>query len=227
MDKVILSMHFEKCGGTTLRYFWKKSFNDSEFFLYEPHLYEHNVLIEEIDEGVGQYKDVKVIHGHFAHGLHLSLTRPCEYVCVLRDPVDRFISHFNHWREWGQAPAGSNVTGQKITIEEFLEDPSSNSIRNLMTKRLAGLGLTTDATCEDFEEAAKNLSAFSAVGFVDNLPEFGKEIAHKFGLKDANCDFKLNSQRLGTVKHKLPKETLEKIEILNYWDRRLYNSVVK
>ena len=216
--RTILSMHFEKCGGTTLRYFWKKAFDEKEFFLYEPHIPQHQSSIEGISRGD---RKVSVIHGHYQYGLHEKIGTPCDYVCVFRDPVDRFISHFNHWREWGQAPEGSGISGSKMTIEEFLDSKYCETIRNLMTKRLAGIPLGTPASADDFVKAKANLSTFAAVGSLHYLGNFGEELQRKFNLSTGNANFRLNSQGRGTVRIKLPQAVIDKISLLNYWDTQI------
>lgn len=247
---MILSMHFEKCGGTTLRSFWKDQFSHrgdpDNFLLYEPHLKSsHNELSQLVQKSPAQ-QDVAdlVVHGHYGYGLHQRLPScvEYEYVTVVRDPTARFVSHFNHWSNWGSCPPDSLVSKNKeqgkpkIGLEEYVTRPATSAPRrevlcNLMTKRLAGVALKNRATESDYLKALAILQTFALVGHVNGLPSFYVALTSRYDLASTELDpaVKLNTQVYKRAKYGLPsmqlkeltQDALDLIHAMNYWDHRL------
>jgi Galactose-3-O-sulfotransferase len=123
-----------------------------------------------------QTDDVRFVWGPHRHGVQTALPKPCSCVTLLREPLERVISHYYDW-----ADAANKAT--RMLEDELLSPHVPLVIDNYVTRILSGVsalgpsqpGATTeghpcvDAT--DFERAANNLDSYMVVGLTDRFDE--------------------------------------------------------
>jgi hypothetical protein len=119
-------------------------------------------------------KHVRVIHGHMNYGLHE--IADVRYVTVLREPVSRYLSHyqFSSFQRIGRGKRAAS-------FEEFV---GKSRLHNLQCRMIAGVW-QDDAAIPDgdlVERAERHLERFWAVGFFDDLTGFAKRIGLRAGL---------------------------------------------
>ena len=61
-----------------------------------------------------------LIVGHFPYGLHRFLTRPCVYVTLLRNPLERFCSFYLQLLKYHQH--SRELAARNFSVEEYLQD---------------------------------------------------------------------------------------------------------
>jgi hypothetical protein len=116
-----------------------------------------------------------------------TLVPQIRYITLLREPVARYISHYQYWTE---------ELGKKMDFSNFLDIPE---MQNFQTKKIAGK--------EDISKAVKILEDhFFLVGTVDDFIPFMKVLSYK--LKPISFD-KIYIERKN-VADKLSKENLLK-----------------
>ena len=79
---------------------------------------------------------VQVIMGHLWYGAHALLPRPATYLTVLRDPIDRIISHYYFVQRDERHYLHQVVQG--MSLEEYMSSGSSTEMLNDQTRLLAG-----------------------------------------------------------------------------------------
>lgn len=88
-------------------------------------------------------RKIRVLRGHIGFGLHDYLRPPVSYITILRDPVDRVLSHYYYLRlhlEKGAAFSGRPWLQEagRMSLLDYVRHGQSADVRNGQTKLLAG-----------------------------------------------------------------------------------------
>jgi len=195
---MILSLHMEKCGGTSLKAFLLRQYGSK--------LAHYSSGIEVVDESKLQSKpkhpfvaapanksvsdlNLEMLHGHFSYGLHEKYGLKPRYITMLRHPIDRFLSHFYHVKQRSIHPLHEQV--KDMELRKFVHSfAPAKHLQNFMVHRYAG---TADnqwipKTSADLNKAWHNLKDFEIVGFLSRRSEFLAAGVEKLGW-DADCGF--------------------------------------
>lgn len=211
---MICFVHIERAGGTTLHTIFRNNYP----LRYMP-LTPRSTWANEEDHVLTQEQAKKLFSlfpfavgfgGHTVRSYvdyESVLGKPIRYFTYLRDPIKRYISHYNYHR---------NVTGIDWTIDAFLREPR---LHNFMTKRLAG--------CFDVDRAKEQLTQrMSFVGLTDRFDESLLLLRAELGMPDLNVFYqKQNASRVANYQ-KDPElqeeETQQRIREVNALDIELY-----
>jgi hypothetical protein len=157
-------------------------------------------------------------------GVHESLPQPATYITLLRDPVDRVISHYYMIV---RSPADifyNEVTSRKMSLKDFAESGLVPELENGQTRFLGGAGPHVPfgkCTPEILEKAKKNLrDYFSIVGLRERFDETVVLLKKTFGWMNAFYVKDRPKKRL--LKEAISRETLSVIEKYNQLDLELY-----
>ncbi len=214
-DSMICFVHVERAGGTTLH----TIFRNNHPFGYLP-LTPRSIWANEDDHVFTLTQAQKFFRlcpfavGFGGHTVRTYidyasvLGKPVRYITYLRDPIARYISHYNYHR---------NVSGIDWTLDAFLRE---KRLHNFMTKRLAG--------CFDVERAKEQLEQRVAfVGLTDRFDESLLLLRAELGLPELNIFYeKQNASRIAHYEKdpELQKdETQQRIREVNALDIELYD----
>ncbi|MCF6263619.1 MAG: sulfotransferase family protein [Xanthomonadales bacterium] len=168
---MLISMHMEKCGGTSMEALLRQQYGLA-FELYDPGYPEDPLAFSPPELGVA------CLHGHMYYGLHRQLTdRECSYITLLRDPVDRFLSNYQHIRRY-EHPLHALINKQD-GLREMCENPQARHYRNLFVRRLAGID--GEPCRANVEQAEKRLRKFALVGKVEQFEAFVRAATTRLG----------------------------------------------
>lgn len=228
-NEKIFFFHIMKTGGTTLTLMLDKHFNVSQLCPAR-HWYEMDLLSSD------ELNSYTVFRGHFNYSQVFKFVQSSIVISVLRNPVDRVISEYIHWR---RAPAGflkrnpayGNVfhLAKKLTLPEFVrqEDESGFFINNRHAYQLALPNSmprsSTELTSQQvFDKARENLEKFTIVGTMDEMQKTAELLCYQFNwmppaalphvrasAREANSDISPELQR--------------ELEERNYLDLMLYD----
>lgn len=179
-------------------------------------------------------EEIDIVIGHDVfHGLHAGSQRPPIYLTILRDPVERYISHYRYFIDCSQdrnspihefAKAKIQADGRILSLEECVEKMYWH---NLMTNYLASANhpdLTKgrwkiDNQREQFRLAIDFINKMSFVGSVKNLNKDMEVICNFLGLR-----YKLGTvnQSKSNIPDYLSTELIAKIRLLNSLDQQVY-----
>ncbi|ABD89747.1 sulfotransferase family 2 domain-containing protein [Rhodopseudomonas palustris] len=137
-DDPVLFLHPPKSAGMTVLSFFRLNQSGDNF-----------VNLSRDSGGVAantpRYLQTRIGGGHLVYGVHHQLRRPLNYVTILRDPLQRQISHFHYVRTGknGVMSEGCSVSSEEslvyrgaITLEEWVENSLQET--NLLVKMLSG-----------------------------------------------------------------------------------------
>lgn len=160
-------LHLPKTAGMTLNVVLHRQFPERGAVFHTAHLHAPDAARQFLDLPPAERGAVRLITGHTEFGLHEFLPAPATYFTVLRDPVERVLSHFYYVRATPDNPRYAEAAG--MTLEEFVTSDRFPESDNGQTRLLAGLA---DGAASDtlLRRAQSNIaSRFTVVGLMEEF----------------------------------------------------------
>lgn len=224
--KKIIFDHLPKCGGSTLISFLKEQYSHEKTF-------ENNKekSIQEFKSFVqAKRHNFDLIVGHLVDELFDYIAPECIKTTLLREPVDRIISHYYFAKENKSHYLNSAIIDNNMSLEEYSTSGLSGELQNWYTLHFSGFTLSQlkENPNLGLEKAFNNLTTnYDIVGVLDKFNDFIKQLTEK-----AYLSKEYNNKRVNITKEKLsrddiPISTIKTIEEVNYLDIELYNALNK
>ena len=121
---VLIFLHLPKTGGSSLREFLKAKCGHENY--YQTYWSKATGLGDrgQVNQFIALPQEERdrfdLIMGHFSYGLHRFLSRPCVYVTLLRNPLERFCSFYLQLLR--HHPDFHELAARNYSIEEHLQD---------------------------------------------------------------------------------------------------------
>jgi hypothetical protein len=218
----LLVMHIPKTAVTAVRSALRNDpLSDRQLWLYgEPPGFppEHILYLSE-----AQLKRAECVFGHFSFGFHMYFPQPVLYATLLRDPIERSISHY--FQERLKSPDPANPA-RHLSLDEFVFSCSSIVHDNLMVRMLTGMkpapfGSLSRASLDDAIDCLQR--SFCYVGLQERAQEAVDSLAHYLGIKP-NA---LQKENMGLYEREncASASCIRKLEEVNELDRALLDYV--
>lgn len=227
---VLLFLHVHKTGGTTLRSIIDKQYlADQRLFIYGKEESMKNSTFSE-----KELRNIHCIYGHFPYGIHRSIQQPFTYITMIRNPIARVISLYNHIIYHKMDPIHQEVKNLSL-----LEYAAANKVEfnnsNLQTSLISG------EQNPDLEKAKENIRKhFSVVGITERFDESIYLMKKRMGWNDITYVKKNQTiDRLHEMKKRIGKKyitysmknisnkIIEQISSRNELDIQLYHYASK
>jgi hypothetical protein len=216
-DLLVIFMHIQKTGGTTLINIMQKQYPPDEVLAWH-HKRKKNISNEL------KSKLKCVHHAHVPFGVHSFYPdRQFTYITMFRDPVERVLSQYYFIQELKDHPLHKRVKG--MSLEQFLDDHYHRSFRltrNYQTQMVSG---SMNPKKANLKKAKKNIkSYFAVVGITEMFNESLFLIKKTLGWDNLSY-LKENITHNRPTREQIPRHIIKKIKKLNQLDIELYNWV--
>lgn len=167
-EPLVIFLHLPKAAGSTLNRVMAQQYPAEA--IYKLGGKNPDVLRKEVAEVTRPPSAIRLLTGHHGFGVHEGLDRDFTYITVLRDPVERVLSHFHFARRLESHPLHAEIASGKVTAPEI-----ARRLANLQTRYLAddahrGTAETADAAT--LANAKANLEKhFSVIGLAERFDE--------------------------------------------------------
>jgi len=172
---------------------------------------------------------VRFIEAHGGYGMHEFINRPCTYITMLREPVDRTLSTYYFLKS-------NNSLPENMTIERWMDEYRANrvwfadnaQIRYLAAEHGEIIDVPPGQVTPDVLERAKQHieNHFTLVGLSEQFDASMVLLRRRLGWRSVAYG-KSNVTRNRRRKDELPESTLELIRERNSLDMALYNWAVE
>lgn len=174
---------------------------------------------------VAQRNSLQLVKGHFPYGIHSVMNGTSEYITVLREPIERTLSHFHHISSDPNHVHHKKISALNFSLSKVLENGVVMNLDNNMVRMLSGENRTPygEVTNEMLEKADDHLEKhFAIVGLQSRFDEFLLMCAHRYGWKRFLWYRKANVRKSRPAVSGLDAQTLETVQRYNTFDLQLY-----
>lgn len=221
----LIFLHIPKAAGTTLYAILRREYGQ-----------RHTYTIDggRVRESVEAFKalppearaQVRLLMGHMPFGLHAYLPHAAPYVTLLRDPVERIISHYYFIRRTPHHYLYEAVAGQGLSLHEYVTSGLSDELDNGQVRLLAGptpAGAAQGGASARLARAEKNLAVhFAVVGLSERFDESLLLMRRALAWRHWPLYFRRNVAASKPSPLQVPAETLAAIRDRNALDLALY-----
>ncbi len=225
----ILFDHIPKCAGRAVNHYLMKFYSPSVTFGLDGVKYAESVQEFRLLPKKEQLK-YRFIYGHSANKLIDFVNSEAKILTVLRDPVERIISHYYYVKSFKMHFLHDKLIKERITLKEYCGLNLSTELENQFTQHFSRL--TLDEIKQDekasVELAFKNIiKTYDLIGFQSHIPEFYSAFSDMMGLpKRHNKNIKINSTNRKPKLEELEAKTLDEIKKYNHLDILLYEKLI-
>ncbi len=221
-NRAIIFVHIPKAAGTTLNKILARQYGQNRIFaLKEPVKGRSLQDLREIPDA--QRRKLKVVRGHFNFGLHDLLPQPSTYITLLRNPVDRALSHYYYILKSPKHYLHSQVAGRQMSLKDYVSSELDNHQARMIAGGDAASAPIDKCSTQTLEVAKQHLQEqFAVVGTVERFDETLVLLKEVFGWATPFYA-KANVTQNRPKRRSLSAEELEVITSRNQIDLELYD----
>jgi Sulfotransferase family len=221
---VDMFLHIPKTAGTTLVRILHRQYAKTGYVWIKAGTSFENAKLQVVREGEERFR---LVHGHVPFGIHDAITRPVRYFTLVRDPIDRVLSHYYFARSHPAHRLYRDITEKGMTLRDYVMSGMTGELANGQTALLAGQ--EHDAPTGDLsllDRARANVTRhFSAVGVTEDFERTIVLFKLALGWRRPLVYESVNVTAGRPDANAIDEETLETIRSLNRLDEVLYHFV--
>lgn len=222
----IIFLHTPKAAGSTLSSIIHKQFSAGSICSISKNG-RFGILEEEFKALPSSEREkITCLEGHMSYGLHQYMAQPCGYVTLLRNPIERIISHYHYVLRTPHHYLHQYLI-DGMSLSEYVKSGISPELNNGQTKIVAGIPWH-DRPWEDvytppdmLQTAIENIrNHFIVIGLSERFDDSVLLMKKKLGWKNIFYQ----KQHVGRRKHQteISESTLDIIKEKNKLDLELY-----
>ena len=219
----LLFEHIPKCGGTSVKEYLKSHYSNRKVFEIDG---------MDVDRSLNEFRAMSqqerfsfhLVLGHGAHKLRELFLPQVNRLTILRDPVDRIVSHYFFARQSPGHYLHGEIVKRDMTLAQYATSDLSPELRNNYVRRFIGV------RAEEAEKTPRETIAsvidllqtdYSVVGILEDLEDGMRRLADV-------CNFHStfrSHERMNvtdTRPNVVDAETLRLIAEVNFLDVEIY-----
>jgi hypothetical protein len=232
-DDTLVFMHLPKTGGTALRSALRAA--------YDPHRAAFIYAAGDLDDAMtleafealpeAEMERLRLVMGHFRFGIHARIGRPSRYVTLVRDPVERVVSLYHHFRDLPGVRFASRgyrerlrMRVRRISLEDWVFRERRIATDNLMVRNLADARSVPFGQCDEalYASAMANVEErFAALLATDDMERSVAVLRRLIG-RELPAVLRENANPRRPALEDLDPDMLARIAHLNRFDLRLH-----
>ena len=220
-SSLIAFVHIPKTAGSTLTTMMEVQYSPAQ--TYKIHYDGSRKQVRRLKEALSRRRDsLRIVRGHMDFAWNALMPPDTRFFTILRDPVERVISHYYQYRRKQDSPI--HALAMRSSLLQWVRDCGIDEMDNGQTRRLAGaMPLPCgEISSETLEKAKANLaSRFVVVGLTERFDESQVLLHRAFGWPYRRYP----KRRIGinrVQRTELSAEVLKGIENCNRFDLDLY-----
>lgn len=225
LEVSVIFLHIPKTAGTTLHTILERQYEAHTIFTID----NDKKYIDDFKQlSESQKEKIRLLKGHMYFGLHESFPQPSTYITVMRDPVERVISHYYYVLCDSHNHLHQEVISQNISLKDFVSRGMCRNLDNGQTRHLSTIGADVaygKCSTEMLESAKKNIQEhFAVVGLSERFDETLVLMQKRFQWQvPVYSKQNVNKNRL--FKKDISQDTLKVLKSYNQLDIELYQYV--
>lgn len=222
----ILFDHIPKCAGSTLGKYLQAHYPRRKTFATDGRRPAESIA-RFLDLPESRRHAFALIKGHQA-GLLIDAVHPETLkITVLREPVDRIVSHYYFAKRTQSHYLYDKIHRKKMSLKDYVEAEFSHELKNHYTLHFSGLSLKQAEADPDasIALALEKIRRFDLVGFQDDLSGFIESLRREGGLSRPIPKRKTNVTQNRKNVQDLDDATREMIVASNALDLQLFQKV--
>ena len=226
-DKALIFLHIPKAAGTTLHTIIQRQYSSDVIFDIDGSNVQKSIH-EFCSLPQVERQKIRCLKGHMPFGLHRYLSAPVSYITMLRDPVDRIISHYYYVLRSPSHYLHNQVVANKMSLDDYVSSGISSELNNGQLRLISGVKKVDSVTGNEpvstntLNTAKRNISThFTAVGISERFDESIVLFRKVLGWKNI-LYFKRNVAKDRPSRCEISKKTLRTIMKYNELDMELY-----
>ncbi len=229
-NRTVIFLHIPKTAGTTLETVLARQYRSRETFYVNGAQDVREERYRQLHES--ERARIRLIKGHMFFGIHAHVPNAYTYITVLRNPIDRVISHYYYVRSKPSHPFYQIVHERNMSLHDYVTSGMSPELENNQVRTLFGPdhrsvphGECSRAMLDTAQQHLKE--HFSVVGLADRFDETLLLMKVELGWRGYPVYESRNVTRSRPVRTAVSSETMKQIEMLNLLDIELYENAHK
>jgi hypothetical protein len=221
----LIFLHVPKAAGSTLQEIIARQYAGGRSYIFtgDPERTRSFIELPESERGA-----FDLLLGHVQFGMHEYLPDPATYITMLRDPVERVVSHYHFILARPEHYLHESLKSRGYSLRDWLIQAHPLVLDNFQLRWLlpAPFGSVPPGavTRAMLDEARWNLeNAFSVIGLVEQFADSLACLERAFGWTGLDGAARLNANRARPAIDELDAPTLAAIRDVNALDLELYD----
>ena len=226
-DRTIIFLHIPKAAGMTIYSILRNQYNETE-----SHLLQGNTILQAIEDlkklPPESKNKIRLLYGHMHFGLHRQFTAKTSYFTLLREPVDRIISHYYYVLKTPSHYLHEKVLKYKMNLKEYVSSGISKELNNSQLRYISAGDSRIDLNkcSHDLIDKTQTIldNFFVVVGIKEFFDETMIMLRKALNWKRPPVYIKQNVTKTRIKKEELDNDTMETIKKYNQLDIGLYHA---